>query len=264
MSHTIYYGGLAADDHGSTDDRPPLVFLPGLTFDRRQWEPVLRELEVRDAGRRVVSFDLPGHGESVRLDSYDLDDVAAVVHQAVAEAGLDAPTLVGHSISGVLATVYAAAYPARGVVNLDQPMLVGGFADMLRQAEPTLRGPRYEQVWNRLLAGMNVGLLPPAEQKLLRSAPRQDLLLGYWRELLTTPAEEIGARRARDMAAIHSRGIPYHYVTCSEPAPAYRRWLESVAPHVLISVLPGESHFPHLSAPAELAAILAPRPPAPA
>ena len=57
------------------------------------------------------------------------------------EAGLHAPVVVGHSYGGVLATTYAATHHVRGVVNVDQPLLVGAFAALLRQAEPTLRGP---------------------------------------------------------------------------------------------------------------------------
>ena len=146
-AHRRYFGDLAADSHGTTDDRPPLVLLHGLSYDRRQWGPVLEELAVVDPGRRVLVFDLPGHGDSPRRESYDLGEVAAVVHRAVNDAGLDAPIMVGHSLGGALVTAYAATYPVRGVVNVDQPLLVGGFGDVLRRAEPVLRSPAYEQVW---------------------------------------------------------------------------------------------------------------------
>ena len=39
------FGELAGDlALGTGDDRAPLVFLPGLTFDRTMWRPALRSL----------------------------------------------------------------------------------------------------------------------------------------------------------------------------------------------------------------------------
>jgi pimeloyl-ACP methyl ester carboxylesterase len=256
---TAYFGTLASDSHGTDDDRPPLVLLHGLSYDRRQWGPALRELAVLDPGRRTVSFDLPGHGDSPPRAAYPLDELAAILHDAVAEAGLDAPVVVGHSYGGALATTYAAAHPVRGVINVDQPLLVGAFAALLREAEPTLRGPDHLRVWETLLSGMGIDGLPPAARELLRTAttPRQDLLLGYWAELLTTPAGELDERRAGELAAIHARGVAYHHVAGNDLAPAYRAWLESLVPDVTVTVLPGAGHFPHLAGPAEFAKILA-------
>ena len=181
------------------------------------------------------------------------------MHHAVTAAGLDAPVLVGHSAGGVLATIYAATHPARGVVNLDQPLLAGGFAAVLRRVESVLRSRDFLQVWDELRTGMNIDLLRPAAQRLVNDAttPRQDLMLGYWDELLTVPAEEIDEQRTRELDTIRRNGIAYHHVSGHELDLAYRRWLQTVLPDVAISVFPGSGHFPHLAHPAELAAILA-------
>ncbi|GAB2808104.1 alpha/beta hydrolase [Actinoallomurus bryophytorum] len=256
---TTDFGELASDSHGTDDDRPPLVLLHGLSYDRRQWGPALRELAVVDPGRRTVCFDLPGHGESPPRATYPLDEIAAIVHDAVDEAGLDAPVVVGHSYGGALATSYAAAYPVRGVINVDQPLWAGAFAALLRRSEPALRSPGYLRVWESLLSGMGIEELPPAARELVRTAttPRQDLLLGYWAELMTGPAGQLDDRRARELATIYARGVPYHHVAGNDLAPAYRDWLESLLPGVTVTVLPGGGHFPHLAGPAEFAKILA-------
>ncbi|MEV4539822.1 alpha/beta fold hydrolase [Asanoa sp. NPDC049518] len=240
-------------------ERPPLVLLHGLSFDRHQWSPVGAELARLDPGRRVLALDLPGHGASVARRRYGLDEVARTIHDAVVDAGLDAPVVVGHSLGGVLATMYAAAYPTRGVVNVDQPLLPGGFATMLRRVKPVLRGPDYAQVWQSLMDRMGVDLLPPDARRLVEATgtPEQDLLLGYWNELLTEPAERLVDRRKSDLAIIRAGGVAYHYVTGAEPDPAYRRWLEAALPDVAVTVLPGSGHFPHLAHPREVAGILA-------
>jgi pimeloyl-ACP methyl ester carboxylesterase len=64
-------GGLAVDDVGDADARPPLVLLHGLTFDRTMWQPTLTELARIDPGRRALVLDLPGHGQSSGWESYD-------------------------------------------------------------------------------------------------------------------------------------------------------------------------------------------------
>ncbi|CAM5512557.1 MULTISPECIES: alpha/beta fold hydrolase [Streptomyces] len=191
---THVFGDPAGELHGTADDvRPPLLLLYGLTFDRRHWGPFLAQLP---AGRRVLAVDLPGHGASPQSTSYAPDDVAAAVHRAVTAAGLDTPIVVGHSIGGLLATVYAAGHPVRGVVNIDQPLLPGPFGELLRQNEELLRGPEYLRLWERLTAGMGIDSLTPAARDLVRTAttPRQDLFLGYWHDLLS---RSVGGRDPR-------------------------------------------------------------------
>ncbi|MFC0506260.1 alpha/beta fold hydrolase [Micromonospora costi] len=254
------YGGLAADSLGTDGDRPPLVLLHGLTYDRSQWGPTLGALATLDPDRRVLALDLPGHGGSPARDAYGARDVTDVIHEAVTDAGLDRPVMVGHSLGGAMATIYAARYPSRGVVNVDQPLTLGPFGGFLRRNEPVLRSPEYLRVWGSLLDGMGIDGLPPAAQELVRTAttPRQDLLLGYWNDILVTTDEAFTEQRRRDLERIRSLGIPYHYVTGRDPSPAYRAWLESALPDVTVDVLPGGGgHFPHLADPAALARIIA-------
>ncbi|MEU4335303.1 alpha/beta fold hydrolase [Micromonospora lupini] len=240
------------------DDRLPLVLLHGLTFDRRQWDPVRRELAEIDPVRQVLAVDLPGHGDSPRRHSYRMAEVAEVVHDQVTAAGLADPVVVGHSVGAVVATTYAARYPVRGVVNLDQILLPGPFGAAVRQAEPTLRGPQWRQVWDRMLAGMGIESLPADAREIVARAtdPRPDLLLGYWDEILHGSDEEIAAERGRALRSIGERAIPYRWVTSAEPPARYRAWLTDALPDVTVTVLPG-SHFPHLAQPATIARLLA-------
>jgi pimeloyl-ACP methyl ester carboxylesterase len=79
-----------------------------------------------------VALDLTGHRESPWRDPYDLREVADVLHEAVDAAGARRPVLVGHSIGGVLATVYAAN------TSLQVPWRVS--ADTHAMAPPTCSG----------------------------------------------------------------------------------------------------------------------------
>ncbi|MEU8821869.1 alpha/beta hydrolase [Actinoplanes sp. NPDC048796] len=236
----------------------PLVLLHGLSFDRRHWEPLRRELAALDPDRQVLALDLPGHGAAERRASYRPEEVAEVLHGQIEAAALPGPpTVVGHSVGGVIATVYAARYPVRDVVNLDQILLPGPFGGIVRAAEPELRGPGWRAVWERMLAGMGIDKLHGEARRLAETAtdPRPDLLLGYWAEILQGADQQIRADREADLRAIAERGIGYRWVTAAEPPAPYVEWLRAALPAVAVTVLPG-GHLPHLEHPAELARLL--------
>ena len=141
---------------------------------------------------------------------------------------------------------------------VDQPLLPGPFGDLVRSAEGTLRGPGWRYFWDGLTDGMGIESLPPEARTIVAqtSAPRADLLLGYWDEILHGSNAATRTHREADLAAIAARGAGYHWVTASDPAPAYAQWLTDALPGVQVTVMPG-GHFPHLAHPADLAKLLA-------
>jgi pimeloyl-ACP methyl ester carboxylesterase len=251
--------GLAALDWGESDARPPLVLLHGLTFDRNLWRPSLDELQRIDPGRRVLALDLPGHGASRGWLSYDMESVARGVHRAAEEAQLQAPVVVGHSIGGVIATVYAARYPTRGVINVDQPLQVAPFAALVRSLADKLRGPAFPVAWQMFAASMHIERLADTAQELVRSSskPRQDLILGYWRELLDRPAGELADMVGATLAAVRAARVPYLVVAGEDLEPGYQEWLTEILPQAAVTVWPGSGHFPHIAQPGRFAACLA-------
>jgi pimeloyl-ACP methyl ester carboxylesterase len=249
---------LAGDDSGSPDRRPPLVLLHGLTFDRSLWNPVLSELHRVDPGRRVLALDLPGHGESPGWSSYDIESVADGVHRAVEQAQLESPVLVGHSISAVIATIYAARYPTRGVVNVDQSLQVAPFTSLVRSLADKLRGPEFPAVWEMFAASMQIEQLPQSAQRLVRSSsrPRQELVLGYWQQLLDRPIDELVDLAAAALTAVRDADVPYLVVAGNPLESRYERWLYEMLPQVEIDVWAGSGHFPQLAHPERFAECL--------
>jgi pimeloyl-ACP methyl ester carboxylesterase len=250
----IRIAGLSADDYGRSDERAPLILLHGLTFDRTTWRDVIPELQRIDPGRRVVSFDLPGHGQSPDQATYDPVALAEQLHQAAEAAGLTAPIVAGHSAGGVLATTYAARYPTRGVVNIDQPLETTRFAMLLESLAERLRGPEFPAVWQMFHDSFHVELLPPAAQDLVQATcrPRQQVVLGYWRQLLEQPAEA-AAMIGQAAAALRKSGVPYLHVAGGDLAADSRQWLGAHLPAATVEVWPGTGHFPHLADPQRFA-----------
>src|SRR3954469_6707680 len=103
-------GKLAVDDGG--EGGLPVVFVPPLAGNARQWKPQLEHVR-RD--RRAVAFDLRGHGRSDPAveGSYSIADKASDVAAVVDTLRLGRFVLVGHSMGGGAALVYAGDHPSR-------------------------------------------------------------------------------------------------------------------------------------------------------
>jgi pimeloyl-ACP methyl ester carboxylesterase len=248
---------LSGELMGTSDDRPPLVLLHGLTFDRRMWQPAVAALRQRDPGRVVLALDLPGHGGSPMQDRCDLDDVAAAIASAVEDAGLDAPVVVGHSISGVIATRYAVAHPTRGVVNVDAA-LDTAVIRMLQANRDALVGPGFAAVWRGLLASMHVELLADSARQLLNTdVPRQDIFLAYQRQALVLSEAELQEWIAQTLGTLRQRSVPYAIIAGHDYDDAYTAWLHDTLPQATVTVFPNSGHFPHLADPERFATCLA-------
>ena len=254
------YAGLAADDVGRSDDRPPLVLLHGLTFDRRMWRTTLAELETIDPGRRAIAIDLPGHGDSPDAPSYTLEALVERVHAAVQAAGIETPVVVGHSAAASTAFLYAVAHPNRGVVGVEGTLRVGPFAAMARSLEPALRGPGFDEVFGRILAhAFQLDQVTPDVRAFVvaTSKPRQEIVLGYWHALFEFSPNELDAMVARGASAIRASGIPFASVFGVDPSPEDLAWIGANIPDMRIEVWPASGHFPHLAHPRQFAELLA-------
>ena len=256
----IELGGMIADSYGVDDDRTPLVLLHGLTYSRRTWAPVTAELERVDSGRRVVALDLPGHGQSPSRMPHTLEHVAALVHEAVTQAGLREPVVVGHSMSGGLALVYGAAHPVRGVVNIDAPPdEFLGFAPQLRAMQAQLRSPAFDEIWAGLRAGFTLEALPAPVRELVdaTSTPRQDLALSYWQEVFDSPDGDFRPMLAGVGHELERHGVPVLFLLGHEPSPALATLLPALVAQARVLAWPGTGHFPHLARLRQFARLLA-------
>lgn len=85
----------------------PMVILHGLFGSARNWTSISRELA---EFRHVYALDLRNHGDSPRLASHSLDDLAGDLTEFLEKVGT--PTAVlGHSMGGLAAMAAAFARP---------------------------------------------------------------------------------------------------------------------------------------------------------
>jgi pimeloyl-ACP methyl ester carboxylesterase len=113
MRHEIH-----VDDHDIVlHERPALrrpthtlVLLHGFAGDKDHWTRFARYL---DDDARVLAFDLPGFGESSKdtAASYDLVTQVRRLHDILGKLDATHVVLVGNSMGGHLAALYALTYP---------------------------------------------------------------------------------------------------------------------------------------------------------
>jgi pimeloyl-ACP methyl ester carboxylesterase len=224
------------------------VLLHGLTFDHRMWEPVRAALPP-DA--RVLAPDLPGHGDAPMMAGRGLSAAADAIRDAITEAGLDRPVLVGHSIAGPIATIYASRYPTAGVITVDVSLHVEPFAAGLAALRPQLEGDGFDRAWSVFQDSMRMDAVPPEHRELIRCGDHasQAVVLAYQADLLERPLADVVAERDQGLAELRARELPYLAIFGSPIAPEERAWYAVELPHAEVEVWDVGHHFPHLAKP---------------
>lgn len=93
-------------------DGPPVVLIHPLGADKRFWERLSQHL----SGRRLIAYDLPGHGgRSVPADDYQIVDLADDLDRLLHQLMVESVSIVGVSIGGLVAQAFASKYPHRTV-----------------------------------------------------------------------------------------------------------------------------------------------------
>ena len=90
---------------------PVLLLLHGVTNSSQTWEPVAAELS---RSFTLIAPDLLGHGDSATpRGDYSLGAHASGVRDLLTLLGHEQATVVGHSLGGGIAMVFAYQYPER-------------------------------------------------------------------------------------------------------------------------------------------------------
>jgi pimeloyl-ACP methyl ester carboxylesterase len=241
-------GPLHVVDHGGAADLPLVLCVHGLAGHHGHWRPLAAELEDR---ARVLAVDLPGHGQSPRLErsasvAANVQLLGGVVDQLAREHSPDGRvTLVGHSMGAALALLHAGAHPEH----------LGGLALV---APPVPRSVT-EPLTRTVITHAAVCALPPfghrrlgrhlLADRLPASAPDDAITL------FVEGARSVGmlTLRSRDYReAIRTVDCPTVILHGSQdlvvPAASLHR-LTTLRPDWATHLLDGHGHSPHRHAP---------------
>ena len=229
---------------------PTLVLVHGWAFDRHLWDGHAPRLAAR---HRVVTLDLPGHGESGRqrgkwtMAAFG-EDVKAVVEAVGAKDVL----LVGHSMGGPVVLEAARRMPdrVRGIVlvdtvlNAEERVPSEQIEVMVRQLQADYVGVTKQTTNEYLFAP---GTPPAVRERVLHHATTiaPDLSIALLREVWSynnVPA--LGEIKA-PIRAVNSDKFP----TAVE---VNRRHMPGFEAHLV----PGTGHYPMLEAPEKFAEAL--------
>jgi pimeloyl-ACP methyl ester carboxylesterase len=184
-----YWVGGAKDSHG-----PPLVLIHGLGNDAGVWAQSVPALL---AGHRLIVIDLPGHGGSApRRGSLSIpDELAGLEALLAAQVRGKRPILIGNSLGGWVALLYAERHPER----VSRLILVdtGGLFYQLkvrflvrnrgeaRTFTEALLGPRVPPLPGFLLDDIVEKMQKGAAPRIFTSFTRRDFLDGRLAKIAT-------------------------------------------------------------------------------
>jgi len=127
-----------------TGSGPAVVLLHPLGVERRYWDPILPLLP----RLTVLSYDLPGHGATKTGGVNSVEAMADQLAELLAQAGVAKAHVVGVSLGGLVAQLFAVRHPER----LDRLVLV----DTVPRYPPPVR----EQWKQRAATARSAGMGP--------------------------------------------------------------------------------------------------------
>ena len=151
----------------------PIVLHHGLGADLEVWRNQIEHLR---RSRRVLAFDMRGHGRSPRAPEYTVGALVSDLEEVT--AALPRFWLVGHSLAGVVLTDFAGRHPERlhGLVYVDalgdSSNPPPDLRDYFRAHDAGMTPERLQEAYREMLGPL---ARPRTREQVLQSAARMDL-----------------------------------------------------------------------------------------
>src|SRR6266850_762717 len=146
-----------------------LLLVHGWSSDETVWKKQAPELA---KSVRVITVDLPGHGQSDRPEiAYTMDYYARALDAVLRDAGAKKAILVGHSNGTPVVRQFYRLYPQEvsALVIVDGSLRPLGDAAAMEKFIAPLRAPNYAENAGKFIDSITAPMKDPAERAALKS-----------------------------------------------------------------------------------------------
>ena len=224
-----------------------LILVHGWTCDETFWSanvPVLAERY------RVITLDLPGHGQSDPAPDYTMDRFARAVKAVADKAKVKRPVLVGHSMGGAVMLAYARLYPndVRAIVAVDAAFVDDATVASMQGYVASIAGENGKAVRAQMIASMFSDATTEATREHIR-------------HVMTAAPDSVAAGAMRGMFApgfwhTDQIDIPMLEIASSRSTFVSEKSLRTRFPKAELKRISGTGHFLMMEKPAEFNAML--------
>ncbi len=229
-----------------------LLLVHGWSSDETVWKKQASELAKTT---RVITVDLPGHGQSDQPEiDYTMDYYARALDAVLRDAGVKKTVLAGHSNGTPVVRQFYRRYPeaVSGLIVVDGSLRPMGTAEEMEKFIAPLRGPGYAETAGKFIDGITAPMKDPAERTAVKTM------------MLRTPQRvALSEFEAAIDPAIWKPDkieVPLLVVLAKSPfwTTDYEQFVRGLAPRLEYETFDGVSHFLMLDKPAEFnAAVVA-------
>ena len=146
-----------------------LLLVHGWSSDETVWNKQAPELA---KSIRVITVDLPGHGQSDQPElAYTMDYYARALDALLRDAGVKKASLVGHSNGTLVVREFYRLYPqeVNALVIVDGSLRPLGDAAAMEKFIAPFRAPNYAENAGRFIDGITAPMKDPAERAALKT-----------------------------------------------------------------------------------------------
>lgn len=217
--------------------REALVLIHGWSCNRDYWRDQVPDFAKRS---RVITLDLPGHGQSDKPElAYTMDLFARAVDAVMRDAKVERAVLVGHSMGTPIARQFYRKYPAKtlAIVIVDGGLRPFGDKKMRDGFVETFRAPNYKEAGMKMFEAMAGPQLPAETQEFIKTS------------FLNTPQRVlVSAMEAMNDESLYGpdkMNVPVLAILAKSPFwPAdTEQFLRNIAPNLDFHMWEGVGHF---------------------